>query len=109
MRSLATALACLVGLACLASPASADIRPDPDWPARRPPAPSPRPATPPTTEAPSPAKPELPRPVVPPAPEPKKREGAGYPMGPEWLFGLGVLALGLGGLYRHRPRRAAAA
>ena len=106
MRTLAAALLLLF---CLASPASADIRIDP--PARRiprpPPTPSPRPATPPTTEAPRPSEP--PRPAEPPAPEPKKREGLGHPMAPEWLFGLGVLALGLGGLYRSRPRRDAVA
>lgn len=107
MRSLAAALL-LLGLA---SPASADIRPEKDWPSRPVPRPSPRPATPPTTEAPRPAEPPpagSPGPTDPPATEPK-RESLGHPMTPEWLFGLGVLALGLVGLYRHRPRRAAAA
>jgi len=50
----------------------------------------------------TPARPVTPS--TPPATEPRveSRGCAGREMAPEWLFGLGVLALGLGGMRRAR-------
>jgi hypothetical protein len=51
-----------------------------------------------------------PAPSPPPATEPRaeKQGCAGRQMAPEWLFGMGVLVLGLGGMRRYRARHAAA-
>src|SRR6185503_17439652 len=102
MRALAVLL--LLGLAL---PASADIRPDPSWPRQPRPTPSDPPAGEPRGDRPPAPAPE-PRPEK---PEPKleQRGCASREAAPEWLFGLGVLGLGIGGLRRSRGHRTARA
>jgi hypothetical protein len=78
-------LAAVVLFLGLTSLARADVRID------QPRTPAPAPSTPPITE-----------------PRADKQGCAGRQMAPEWLFGMGVLALGLGGMRRYRTRHAAA-
>lgn len=87
-------------LVSLTSTAGADIRPN------RPPQDVPR--TPPSN-APKPSPPPESTPVPTDKPRVESRGCAGREMAPEWLFGLGVLALGVTGMRRYRTRGAAAA
>lgn len=82
----------VVILVSLSSIAGADVRPD-----------KPRPPN-----APEPSRPPDSSPVPTDQPRVEPRGCAGREMGPEWLFGLGVLALGVTGMRRYRTRGAAA-
>lgn len=84
-------LAVAVILVSLTSIAGADIRPE-----RPPPRNAPEPSPPPDSSP------------VPDPPRVEPRGCAGREMAPEWLFGLGVLALGVTGMRRYRTRGVAA-
>jgi hypothetical protein len=95
MRRMRRALLLVVAVILVGwtSTAGADIRPD-----------KPRPQN-----APEPSPPPDSSPVPTNQPRVEPQGCAGREMAPEWLFGLGVLALGVTGMRRYRTRGAAAA